>query len=134
MSFKLNERITTIRKELKLSQSAFGEHIGVSRDVIKNIDNNIVDAETKPLLVQQICKEYNVNRAWLETGEGNMFNDLSRDAEIAEYIGSVLADEEDSFQKRLISALSKMTVEEWEVLEKLVTRLAENEENKKESE
>ena len=134
MSFKLNERITTIRKELKLSQSAFGEHIGVSRDVIKNIDNNIVDAETKPLLVQQICKEYNVNRTWLETGEGNMFNDLSRDAEIAEYIGSVLADEEDSFQKRLISALSKMTVEEWEVLEKLVTRLAENEENKKESE
>lgn len=134
MSFKLNERITTIRKELKLSQSAFGEHIGVSRDVIKNIDNNIVDAETKPLLVQQICKEYNVNRAWLETGEGNMFNDLSRDAEIAEYIGSVLADEEDSFQKRLISALSKMAVEEWEVLEKLVTRLAENEENKKESE
>lgn len=134
MSFKLNERITTIRKELKLSQSAFGEHIGVSRDVIKNIDNNIVDAETKPLLVQQICKEYNVNRTWLETGEGNMFNDLSRDAEIAEYIGSVLADEEDSFQKRLISALSKMTVEEWEVLEKLVTRLAGNEENKKESE
>lgn len=134
MSFKLNERITTIRKELKLSQSAFGEHIGVSRDVIKNIDNNIVDAETKPLLVQQICKEYNVNRTWLETGEGNMFNDLSRDAEIAEYIGTVLADEEDSFQKRLISALSKMTVEEWEVLEKLVTRLAENEENKKESE
>lgn len=134
MSFKLNERITTIRKELKLSQSAFGEHIGVSRDVIKNIDNNIVDAETKPLLVQQICKEYNVNRTWLETGEGNMFNDLSRDAEIAEYIGSVLADEEDSFQKRLISALSKMSVEEWEVLEKLVTRLAGNEENKKESE
>ena len=134
MSFKLNERITTIRKELKLSQSAFGEHIGVSRDVIKNIDNNIVDAETKPLLVQQICKEYNVTRTWLETGEGNMFNDLSRDAEIAEYIGSVLADEEDSFQKRLISALSKMSVEEWEVLEKLVTRLAENEENKKESE
>lgn len=134
MSFKLNERITTIRKELKLSQSAFGEHIGVSRDVIKNIDNNIVDAETKPLLVQQICKEYNVNRTWLETGEGNMFNDLSRDAEIAEYIGSVLADEEDSFQKRLISALSKMTVEEWEVLEKLVTRLAQNDENKKESE
>ena len=134
MSFKLNERITTIRKELKLSQSAFGEHIGVSRDVIKNIDNNIVDAETKPLLVQQICKEYNVNRAWLETGEGNMFNDLSRDAEIAEYIGSVLADEEDSFQKRLISALSKMTVDEWEALEKLVTRLAGNEENKKEDE
>lgn len=132
MDWNTNERITLLRKELKLSQTEFGERIGVSRGVIKNIDDkNVI---VKPLLIQQICKEYNVNRTWIETGEGNMFNDLSRDAEIAEYIGSVLADEEDSFQKRLISALSKMTVEEWEVLEKLVTRLAENEENKKESE
>ena len=135
MSYEINIRIKELRKNtLKLSQAAFGERIGVSRSVIQNLDDNIVDVSTKPLLIQQICKEYNVNRAWLETGEGNMFNDLSRDAEIAEYIGSVLADEEDSFQKRLISALSKMAVEEWEALEKLVTRLAENEENKKESE
>lgn len=132
MDWNANERITLLRKELKLSQTEFGERIGVSRGVIKNIDDkNVI---VKPLLIQQICKEYNVNRVWLETGEGNMFNDLSRDEEIAGYIGSVLADEDDSFQKRLISALSKMTVEEWEVLEKLVTRLAQNEENKKESE
>lgn len=134
MSYPLNERITETRKSLKLSQSAFGERIGVSRDVIKNIDNNLVDAETKPLLIQQICKEYNVNRVWLETGEGEMFNDISRDAQIAEFIGETLADEDDTFKKRLISALANMSVEEWEVLEKLVTRLAQNEENKKESE
>ena len=134
MDYTINARVLEIRKSLKLSQTEFGQRIGVSRGVINNIDLNIVDITTKPLLVDQICRTYNVNRTWLETGEGNMFNDLSRDAEIAEYIGSVLADEEDSFQKRLISALSKMTVEEWEVLEKLVTRLAENEENKKESE
>ena len=134
MNYEINARILELRKFLKLSQTDFGKSIGVSRGVINNIDLNIVDIETKPLLIQQICKEYNVNRVWLETGEGNMFNDLSRDEEIAGYIGSVLADEDDSFQKRLISALSKMTGEEWEVLEKLVTRLAGNEENKKESE
>ena len=130
MDWNANERITLLRKELKLSQTEFGERIGVSRGVIKNIDDkNVI---VKPLLIQQICKEYNVNRIWLETGEGNMFNDLSRDEEIAGYIGSVLADEDDSFQKRLISALSKMTVEEWEVLEKLVTRLAGNDKENKE--
>ena len=128
----MDTRIKELRKSLKLSQTDFGKHLGVSRDVINNIENKRV-APTEPI-IKLLISEYNVNRAWLETGEGNMFNDLSRDAEIAEYIGSVLADEEDSFQKRLISALSKMTVEEWEVLEKLVTRLAENEENKKESE
>lgn len=128
----INERILSIRKSFSLSRAAFGQSLGVSGDVIKNLDYNLT--EPKPAFIELICRTYNVNRTWLETGEGNMFNDLSRDAEIAEYIGSVLADEEDSFQKRLISALSKMTVEEWEVLEKLVTRLAGNEENKKESE
>lgn len=128
----INERILSIRKSFSLSRAAFGQSLGVSGDVIKNLDYNLT--EPKPAFIELICRTYNVNRTWLETGEGNMFNDLSRDAEIAEYIGTVLADEEDSFQKRLISALSKMTVEEWEVLEKLVTRLAENEENKKESE
>ena len=128
----INERILSIRKSFSLSRAAFGQSLGVSGDVIKNLDYNLT--EPKPAFIELICRTYNVNRTWLETGEGNMFNDLSRDAEIAEYIGTVLADEEDSFQKRLISALSKMTIEEWEVLEKLVTRLAENEENKKESE
>ena len=128
----MDTRIKELRKSLKLSQTDFGKHLGVSRDVINNIENKRV-APTEPI-IKLLISEFNVNRTWLETGEGNMFNDLSRDAEIAEYIGSVLADEEDSFQKRLISALSKMTVEEWEALEKLVTRLAENDENKKESE
>ena len=128
----INERILSIRKSFSLSRAAFGQSLGVSGDVIKNLDYNLT--EPKPAFIELICRTYNVNRTWLETGEGNMFNDLSRDAEIAEYIGSVLADEEDSFQKRLISALSKMTVEEWEVLETLVTRLAQNDENKKESE
>lgn len=128
----MDTRIKELRKSLKLSQTDFGKQLGVSRDVINNIENKRV-APTEPI-IKLLVSEFNVNRTWLETGEGNMFNDLSRDEEIAGYIGSVLADEDDSFQKRLISALSKMTVEEWEVLEKLVTRLAENEENKKKSE
>ena len=132
MSLTINERITTVRKELKLSQSAFGERIGVSRDVIKNIDNNIVDAETKPLLIQQICKEYNVNRIWLETGEGEMFEDIERDAEIAMRVGEILAEDDDSFKKQLIGALVALDDDEWELLQKMAEKLLGK--NKKESE
>ncbi len=128
----MKDRIKQIRKHSKMSQGDFGESLGVSRDAISNYElGRVIPSD---LFLNHLCRTYNVNRVWLETGEGNMFNDLSRDEEIAGYIGSVLADEDDSFQKRLISALSKMTVEEWEILEKLVTRLAQNEENKKESE
>lgn len=122
MDFEVNQRILEVRKKLKLSQTEFGKEIGVSRGVINNIDLNIVQA--KPLLIQQICKAYNVNETWLTTGEGEMFVERSRTDEIAQFVGRTLADKEDTFQKRLIAALSKLSVEEWEVLEKLANDLA----------
>lgn len=130
MDFEVNQRILEVRKKLKLSQTEFGEEIGVTRGVINNIDRNLVPA--KPLLIQQICKAYNVSETWLTTGEGEMFVEQSRTDEIAQFVGRTLADKEDTFQKRLIAALSKLSVEEWEVLEKLANDLAAP--NKKEQE
>lgn len=70
--FPLSNRIKTIREALKLSQREFGEKLGVSRDVISNIEYNRVPP--KELLLRHICELYNVNQHWLETGEGEMFN------------------------------------------------------------
>lgn len=70
--FPLSNRIKSIRKALKLSQREFGEKLGVSRDVISNIEYNRVSP--KELLLRHICEMYNVNQHWLETGEGEMFN------------------------------------------------------------
>ncbi len=72
---EINERIKQLRNNLKLSQTAFGEKIGVSRDVIKNIDNNLVEA--KPLMIKHICEVFAVNREWLEHGTGEMFDESS---------------------------------------------------------
>lgn len=130
MDWETNERITMVRKELKMSQTEFGENIGVSRGVIKNIDDKKV--LVKPLLLQQICKTYNVNETWLTTGEGEMFVKQSRMDEIAQFVGRTLATTEDTFQKRLIAALSKLSVEEWEVLEKLANDLAAPKEKEQE--
>lgn len=71
--FPLSNRIKAIREALKLSQREFGEKLGVSRDVISNIEYNRVPP--KELLIRHICELYNVNLHWLETGEGEMFND-----------------------------------------------------------
>ena len=95
MDFAINGRILELRKSLKLSQTDFGKAIGVSRGVINNIDLNIVDATTKPLLLQQISKTFNVSLRWIETGEGEMFNALSRDEQIAQFIGATLSTEDD---------------------------------------
>lgn len=127
----INERIRELRVALELSQPEFGKTIGLSQSSLTMIETG--NRKVTDRTVTYICLAYNVSEKWLRTGEGKMFNEQDRDAEIAEYIGSVLSEEDDSFQKRLISALSRMSVEEWEVLERLVTRLADPE-NKKESE
>lgn len=64
-------RVRLVREALDLSQREFGERLGVSRDVISNIEYGRVPA--KKLLLQHICEQYHVNEHWLETGEGDMF-------------------------------------------------------------
>lgn len=64
-------RIKLVRQAMKLSQREFGEKLGVSRDVISNLEYNRV--QPKPLLLRHICSLYGVNPVWMETGEGEMF-------------------------------------------------------------
>lgn len=111
----MNERIKELRKVLGLSQDEFGRRLGLTRGAITNIELN--KTEPKPLLIDLICREFNVNDTWLRTGEGEMFVPITRDEEIEDFIGRLLHDEPDSFRKRLVSVLAKLTEEEWAILE-----------------
>lgn len=72
----LIDRIKSVREALHLSQRAFGEKLGVSRDVIGNIEYGRV--QPKKLFLQHMCQQYKVNEHWLETGEGEMFDKASK--------------------------------------------------------
>lgn len=69
------ERIRELRKEyLHLSQTEFGERLGVSRSVIKNIElNALARPDQKLSLMKLICSEFNVNEEWLLNGTEPMF-------------------------------------------------------------
>lgn len=67
----MNTRIKSLRRQLKLSQTTFGEKLGVSRDVINNLENGRVEA--KDLIIKTICSLFTVNEEWLRTGKGDMF-------------------------------------------------------------
>lgn len=69
----MRSRIKAVRKALKLSQREFGEKLGVSRDVISNLEYGRV--QPKELFLRHICQLYHVNPKWLENGEGEMFQD-----------------------------------------------------------
>ncbi|MEF2888747.1 MAG: helix-turn-helix transcriptional regulator [Turicibacter sanguinis] len=67
----MRKRLQEARKFLKLSQPAFGERIGLSKDMVANLEYGRV--EIKDYMIKLICSEFNVNERWLRTGEGDMF-------------------------------------------------------------
>lgn len=62
----LNNRMRAIREELKLSRAAFGQRIGVSGDVINNLERGRV--ELKESTIKLLCSEFNVNEEYLRFG------------------------------------------------------------------
>ena len=123
-------RIKSIRKEFKLSQTEFAEKLGYGRGVIENIELGRV--APKPLLLQQICKEFNVDPYWLETGKGEMFLPKSKDDAIMEFMESVMADEEESFRRRFVEMLSALDDDGWLFLESTLKSLYPKEAKEKE--
>ena len=65
------EKVFAIRKSLGMSRKDFGYKLGVSESVINNIETKGV--ELKPLMSDLICRVYNVNPIYMNTGEGEMF-------------------------------------------------------------
>lgn len=74
-SLETFERIRFLRKQqLKLTQEQFGEQLGVSRTVIKNIElGALARPEQKEPLYRLICEKFHVSYKWLTSGEGEMF-------------------------------------------------------------
>lgn len=116
----IGERIKELRKEVGLSQKAFGEKMGVSRDVVKNMEMNLV--ETKEHFIKLICSTFGVSEKWLRSGEGDIFYSLSEDEELAGLIGKIIAEENDFIKKTLLT-LARLDDEEWNFVEKIVRNI-----------
>lgn len=83
----ISERFKQLRGVLGKSQTEFGAGIGVSRSVINNIERGVT--EPSDIFLNHLCVVYNVNRAWLETGEGEMFAPTTEQAETARMIEAI---------------------------------------------
>lgn len=111
----MKDRIKQIRKELGLTQQALADKLSVQRNTIAMYEMG----RTTPsgAVIRSICRELNVNEEWLRTGSGEMLIQQTRDEQIEAFVGSLMADEEDSFKRRLISGLCALDDTGWKVLE-----------------
>jgi len=73
----INERIIELRHKLKLSQRAFAKAVYVSNGYLAGIE--LGHNEVKDRLIHLISSAFSVNKHWLLTGEGRMFNSTSEE-------------------------------------------------------
>lgn len=118
----MKDRLKQIRKELDMTQQAFADRLGIARGNIAAYEvgkNALSDA-----VISLICKtEFDkgrINEDWLRNGVGEMFIQQTRDEQIEAFIGSMLANEEDSFKHRLISGLCALDETGWRMLEEFL--------------
>lgn len=81
----MNRRIEEIRRDVGLSQEAFGERLNVSMNYVWMIENGKRIPSER--LIKSICREFGVNEEWLRTGEGEMLSP-SEEFDLAEYAKS----------------------------------------------
>lgn len=118
----INDRIHELRKViLHLTLEEFGKRLGVGKSAISDVEkgrNNVSEQ-----LFRSICREFHVSEKWLRDGEGDPFIKMDPHDELMEWAAEMLADESDSFRRRFIKMLSRLSVDDWEVLEKLCREL-----------
>lgn len=116
---KINERIKAVRTSAnqKLSQTAFGEKLGVSKDVIANLELGRV--EPNPSIINLICMTFDIEPLWLKDGIGEMKKAPADDDELVDRIMAG----ENEFAKSVMKAFAKLGDEEWEKLRDVVEAL-----------
>ena len=123
----INDRIRELRKDhLKMSMEKFGEMIGISKSGVSEIESgrrNVTDQHIRLLTTSSILGR-TVSAKWLRDGEGEMFVQRTRNQAIADYLNEVMEDDGSSFRARFIEALSRLDMDDWLVIEKLVDAIA----------
>lgn len=121
---EIYERIRELRKEhLKMSMEAFGSRLGVSRDIINNIElNRLARPDQKMSLYKLVCKEFNVSEEWLLNGTEPMFATVED-----EYSASIdqIMSGENEFAKNIFKTFSKFSKEDWEALQHIIEMYVE---------
>lgn len=115
----LSERIVELIKALGIKKTIFARTLNVSQAFVSQLCSG--ERVPSDRTIADICREFDVSEEWLRTGTGPMFVEKTRDEELAEFFGHVLA--RDDFKQRLLAALSRLDESEWSMLEQVARKL-----------
>lgn len=117
----IGQRIKQVRSEADLTQTEFAKRLHLKMNTIGNYEINLLKPSDRT--IADICRVFNVNEAWLRTGEGEMGVLSARAACIWDFRARLVNGDEESFPSRFVAALSTLDARDWQAIEKLVKAL-----------
>lgn len=125
----IGERVKELRKQVNLTQQAFADRLNLKRNTVGSYEVNVVEPSDRT--ISDICREFNINETWLRTGEGEMFNQITRSEKIAAFLGDITENDDDDFKRRFVEMLAELEPEDWKLLERMAEKLQKKRETRK---
>lgn len=116
----MNNRVNHLRKNiLHLTQSEFGEKIGISKTAISKIEKGETTLTERNM--KSICREFNVSIAWLKDGVGEPLNNM--DVDFLNKVDQIISGE-DEFYKNILRTIVNLSDEDLLLFKRVVDELA----------
>ncbi|GAB3324366.1 hypothetical protein GCM10027299_21610 [Larkinella ripae] len=104
------ERLEEVRKTLRINKSEFARRIDSTQSYISKVLSG--EKTVGPVVIDKVVKNLGVNRAWLETGDGEMFNHAVGEFDsIIASLGYTIPDSGGPFTDKYITFLNKRIAE-----------------------
>lgn len=111
----INNRIDLLIKDLGITKTRFAESLHVSSQFISSLCSGAKQPSERT--ISDICREFNVSLDWLQSGNGEMYVQRSANEELGLMVASLMAEADESFRKRFVSAMLELPPEFWPELE-----------------
>ena len=119
----MNTRLKELRKELKLTQSEFGEKLGITAAAISDIEKgrrNLTDRN-----INLICEKFYVSEEWLREGSGDIFVPQLPEDEFSRLLSEIEEGNDDQL-KTTIKMFVQLDEKGRKIVLDLITSLLEN--------
>lgn len=117
----MKDRIKAIRELHAMSQKLFSEKIGITRQYLSLLETG--EREPSDLVINAICREFAVNRQWLETGEGERLK-VQESASLIPRLQRILQDYP-LVAKTLEAAMEVMRPEDFDRMTEIIQQTVE---------
>lgn len=123
----MQDRLKFLRNDKEMSQVEFGKLIGISRSQIACYENGI--RELTERTINDICREFNVNKDWILTGEGEMYIVSNEDERLAKILVELHTSDNENL-KSLIEKMLELDDKYINIILNLVDTVLEDQKNK----